>query len=464
MKNFIPRPYQEISIQHLIDNPKCALFVFMGAGKTACVLSVLDQLSLVRQNIFPALVIAPLRVANSVWPEELAKWSNFSHLTMSVVTGDAPERSVALKREADIFVTNFESIPWLVQTLGAKWPFKTIIADESSRLKGYRSRQGTIRSRLLAQMCQIHCENFYALSGTPCGNGLKDLWGPLHFLDGGERLGRTYTAFTQRWFRPSWDGFGLDPLPHAQKEIQERISDICLSIDPKDYFDLKAPIETNIYVTLPPAARKLYKEMETRMFIEIEKTPIESFNAASRTNRCSQLASGAIYFDPNSMDDAARNIQFKVVHDEKLDALEEIVEESGDTPLLVAYNFRSDLVRLKRHFKQGRQLDKDPKTIKEWNDGKIPLLFAHPASAGHGLNLARGSNIIVFFSLTWNMEEHTQIIERLGPVRQLQEGLDRNVFIYRIMARDTIDEDMLERLKTKCSAQDALLQAMKRRK
>jgi SNF2 family DNA or RNA helicase len=453
---FIPRPYQELAIRHIINTPKCALFVFMGAGKSAAVLTALDQLSMVEDNIFPCLIIAPLRVANSVWKQETEKWSSLSHLKMSVVTGPQQQRFSALDAKADIYVTNYDNIQWLEQHTAARWPFKTIVADELTRLKGYRNRQGTMRARALAKMCQLHCKRFIGLTGTPAPNGLKDLWGQLWFLDGGERLGRTYTAFEQRWFQRGWDGYSLQPLPHAQKEIQEKISDICLSVDPKDYFDLKAPIETDVFVELPPDARKLYKEMETKMFMEIEKEPIEAFNAASRTNKCSQLANGAVYYEENSKD-------YKEVHDEKIKALEEIVEEAAGAPILVAYNFRSDLERLKKAFPQGKALDKKSETIAQWNKGSIPILFAHPASAGHGLNLAKGGNVIVFYGLTWGMEEHTQIIERIGPVRQLQEGLDRNVFIYRILARNTIDEDMLERLKTKESVQNVLLKAMKRR-
>ena len=252
----------------------------------------------------------------------------------------------------------------------------------------------------------------------------------------------------------------MEPLESSQKEIQALISDVCLSLDAKDYFDLKEPIVNKITVEMPHKARQQYRDMEKKMFLELEghlgPTEVEALNAASKTQKCLQLANGAIYTDESK--------NWTEVHDAKIQALDDIIEEAGGSPVLVAYHFRHDLARLKSAFPRGVVLDANPETIRSWNAGKIPVLFAHPASAGHGLNLQDGGNIIVFFSVNWNLEEHQQIIERLGPTRQMQAGHNRPVFIHYILANDTVDFDVLERLESKRSVQDILMQAMKRRK
>jgi len=298
------------------------------------------------------------------------------------------------------------------------------------------------------------------LTGTPAPNGLKDLWGPMWFVDGGQRLGKSFSAFSQRWFRKSFDGFGMEPLQNAQNDIQTAISDVCLSLDAKDYFNLSEPIRNRIVVDLPYKARQMYRDMEKKMFLELEghlgPTEIEALNAASKTQKCLQLAAGAIYTDDQ------RNWQ--EVHDAKIQALDDIIEEANGAPVLVVYNFRHDLARLTAAFPRGRALDSNPQTIRDWNAGKIPVMFIHPASAGHGLSLQDGGNIICFFSVNWNLEEHSQAIERIGPTRQAQSGYDRPVFIHYILANDTIDFDVLERLESKKTVQEILMQAMKRRK
>lgn len=283
--------------------------------------------------------------------------------------------------------------------------------------------------------------------------------GQAWFLDRGERLRRSYTAFKDRWFQAVMRGERLDiePLPFAQAEIESRLRDICISLDARDYFDLADPIVNTVRVELPAAARRMYREMEREMFLSLsDGTAIEAFNAASKTIKCLQLANGAIYTD-------ATGEAFAEVHDMKLQALDSIVTEAAGMPVLVAYHFKSDLARLTRAFPQGRVLDDDAQTIRDWNAGKIPILFAHPASAGHGLNLQDGGNIIVFFGHWWNLEERMQIIERIGPTRQAQAGHDRPVFIHNIVAADTMDELVITRVETKREVQDLLLEAMKRR-
>jgi SNF2 family DNA or RNA helicase len=453
------RPYQQLIIDHLLDKERCNAFVPMGLGKTISTLKSIETFALVDSS--PTLVLAPLRVAQSTWPDEVKKWK--LDLPCTPIVGSAEARAQALREDSAIFTINYENIPWLVEWYKYNprpWPFKTIVADEVTKLKGFRTRQGTKRAKALAEVAHKKVDRWIGLTGTPAPNGLKDLWGPLWFVDGGQRLGRSYTAFSQRWFRTSHDGFGMEPMEHAQGEIQGLISDVCLSLDAKDYFNLSEPIVNRIVVEMPHKARQQYRDMEKKMFLELEghlgPTEIEALNAASKTQKCLQLANGAIYTDES------RN--WTETHDAKIQALDDIIEEAGGAPVLVAYHFKHDLARLKSAFPRGRVLDSDPETIRAWNEGKIPVLFAHPASAGHGLNLQDGGNIMVFFSLNWSLEEHQQIIERIGPTRQMQAGHDRPVFIHYILTNDTVDFDVMERLVTKASVQDVLMKAMKRRK
>jgi SNF2 family DNA or RNA helicase len=378
-------------------------------------------------------------------------------MNVSVITGVEKERLAAVRAPAQVYVTNYEQLVWLVAYWGDKWPYATVVLDESTKVKNFRLRQGGKRAQALGGIAHTRIKRLIELTGTPASNGLKDLWGQSWFLDAGTRLGRTYSAFSTRWFRTGYDGFGLLPMPAAQTEIQDKLRDVCLTIEAKDWFDLREPIVNDIMVDLPPKARKHYRDMEKEMYTELEGIEVEAFNAAAKTIKCLQLAAGAAYTD-----DTRKN--WTETHKAKLEALESIIEEAAGMPVLVAYNFKSDLERLLKAFPQGRHLDKSPGTIKDWNAGKIPVLFAHPASAGHGLNLQDGGNILVFFSPNWNLEEHLQIIERIGPTRQLQAGYDRPVFIHRIIARDTVDELVLERLTTKRRVQDILLDSMKKRR
>lgn len=450
-KDFVPRRHQEIISEHIISHPRCAIWVPMGFGKSAAALDALIRLSLI-EDIFPVLIIAPLRVAQSTWPDEIVKWTNFEHLTISVLTGTPETRQRNLKKKADIYTINFENIPWLVGQCGKDWPFKTIIVDEARKLKGFRSRQGTTRTKALAAVA-FRSPRFIELTGTPAPGGIEDCWGQLYFLDKGARLGHSYSAFMNRWFTKGWDGYSYTPMEHAQQEIEERIKDICLSL-PKDYFPTDAPIEYPVYVDLPSHAREKYKEMEQELFTLIKTHAVEAVNAAVKTQKCLQFANGCAYTDDKG--------SYVEIHNEKIEALKSIVEETGGSPLLVSYLYKSDLARLQKAFPRAKTLDKDPRTIKKWNSGAYAMLLAHPASAAHGLDLQHSCNTIVYYSVDWDLELHQQILERVGPARQKQSGYDRPVFVYYILTRDTIDEGVLERLKTKKSIQDCLLNAMRR--
>ena len=456
---FTPRAYQHAIIEHALDVPRCATWAGMGMGKSVGTLTALDILELTEPG--PALVLAPLRVAASTWPDEATKWAHLRNVEVSAVVGTPDERRAALKRPATIYTTNYENVPWLVEHYGKRWPFRKIVADESTKLKSFRLRQGGVRAQALAKIAHCKVDRFIELTGTPSPNGLVDLWGQAWFLDKGVRLGRSFEAFKARWFQSIQVGADrhavrLDPLPFAQEQIEDRMRDLCLSLDARDYFDIAEPIVNVIRVELPAKARQLYRDMEREMFLALEcGTEVEAFNAASKTMKCLQLANGAIYTDEAGT--------WSEVHDAKLQALEDVIEEAAGMPVLVAYHFKSDLARLQRAFPRGRHLDKDPQTIRDWNAGKIPVLFAHPASAGHGLNLQDGGNILAFFGHNWNLEEFQQIIERIGPTRQAQAGHDRPVFIHHIVAADTVDELVMARRESKREVQDLLLEAMKRK-
>ncbi len=457
---FTPRKYQTPIIDHIVDNERCAIWLGMGMGKTSCVLTALEVIS-VLEGSRKALVVAPLRVARTTWPDEVKKWDHLKHLKVSVVTGNVTQRKAALNVDADIYTTNYEQLPWLVEHFGDNWPFEIIISDESTRLKGFRLRQGTKRSRALGRVAHKHGKRFIELTGTPSPNGLIDLWGQAWFLDAGERLGRSFQSFQDRWFRTERVGSDphavkLIPQPFAREQIEDRLKDIVISLDAKDYFDLKEPIVNILRVDLPLEAQQLYEDMEREMYIQLENTAVEAFNAAAQTVKCLQIANGAIYTQE-------KNSRYEEIHDAKIQALESVIEEAAGAPVLVAYQFKSDVDRLQRAFPKAKLLDQNPQTITDWNAGKIPILLAHPASAGHGLNLQDGGNIICFFSHWWNLEEYMQIIERIGPTRQAQAGHDRPVYIHHIVANNTIDEVVMERRNSKRAVQDLLLEAMKHR-
>ncbi len=451
------RPYQHLMVQYALNNARCNLFVPMGAGKSLATLLTIDALLMVGE-VSRVLVLAPLRVAKTTWPDEVRKWTPW--LSIEFAGGPSSQRRAVLTQsKAVIHTVNYELLPDLVGYWGDDWPYDMVVADEVSRLKSFRLRQGGQRAAALGRVAHRKVKRWIGLTGTPASNGVMDLWAILWFVDAGQRLGRTFSAFQQRWFQsvPGGDGYQqVKPLPHAQTQIEDAIRDVCLSLDLREWFDIREPIVNNVYVDLPPKARKLYDDMEREMFAEIEGNPVEAFSAAARTMKCLQLANGAAY-----VDDTGR---WSETHTAKIEALQSIVEEAAGMPVLVAYHFKSDLARLLKAFPKGRQLDKDTATIEQWNRGEIPVLFAHPASAGHGLSLQHGGNIIAFFAYNWSLEERLQIIERIGPVRQLQSGYDRPVFIHNIIARRTVDELVMARVQTKREVQDLLMEAVKHRR
>lgn len=481
-RKYIPREYQGPSTQFMLDHARGNLWSFMGSGKTVATLTAIDALHLVGIETAPALVLAPKRVAQSTWVDEAAKWDHLSGMEVQPILGTATQRILALRnRNAAVFTINYENIPWLMETLNGKWPFGRVIADESTKLKSLRissqvsskgkefdkAAGGSKRLQEIAKIAHSKITGWHNLTGTPSPNGLIDLWGPNWLLDRGERLGRSFESFKSRWFQSIQCGefSKLQALPFAEEQIADRLRDITLSLKAEDYFDLKDAVKIRVDCNLSDRAMGIYRDMAKKMYVELEGDAVEAFNAASKTAKCHQIANGAMYLEHDVLDDHHPNAKrWKEVHDDKILALQSIAEDWNGSPILVAYHFKSDLARLQKAFPKGRQLDDNPKTIRDWNKGKIPMLFAHPASAGHGLNLQDGGHILVYFSVHWNMEEHMQIFERLGPIRQFQAGYERLVYVYYLLAKQTVDEDIMDRLDGKCSVQESLRNAVRRAK
>jgi len=458
--HFALRDYQRDIVRFLTSHKKAYLGAFMGSGKTVSTLTALDALHLV-DDVYPALIIAPLKVAVGTWPNEVKKFPWLNHIRVSNVAAGsgALARAEALKTAADIYTINYENIPWLVEELGGKWPFKTVICDEASKLKGFRTRQGTLRARMLSKVI-FRSRRIFLLSGTPCSNGLQDLWGQYYFLDMGRRLFSTYSEFKMRWFYEDPEsGVMTVRDSNCEIEIRNRIRDITLAVDPGDYMKVREPIKTIVDVELPAGVMQQYRDMESQFLLELsEETTIDAVAAASKSQKLLQIASGAVY---DAGDDEGKNKQWHDLHDAKLDALEQIVEEAGGEPILVSYVYKFDLEKLQKRFPKAVALSNKPNIIERWNAGKIPMLLAHPKSAGHGINLQDGGRILVYYSSDWDLDGYDQIGQRLGSIRQAQSGHERTVYIYHLVAKGTIDATVLRRLTTKASIQAVLLEDMK---
>jgi hypothetical protein len=453
------RPYQHVAKDFILSHDRCAIWASPGMGKTSTALSAIRDIALVEDG--PALVIAPKRVARDVWKQEAHKWAHeMGDYTVVPILGTEAQRRQALLVDAPINTINYEQLPWVVENV-KPWPWKVIVADESTRLKGYRTRQGSSRARALASV-QKQVRHFIELTGTPAPQGLIDLWGQIWFIDGGARLGRSFTAFEQRYFHTNKYTHVITPMAGAQENIHGLLKDVCLTLDAHDYFDFKDPVVTNIYVDLSTKAYAQYRQMEKELFLRLDKGEAEAFSAAAMSNKCLQIASGAVYLNLSDDAEAHRDQPWAEVHDEKLQALESLVTELAGAPLIVAYWYKSSLARLQKSFPGARVLT-TKKDEDDWNAGKIPLLLVHPASVGHGVSLQWGGHHLAWFDQIWSLELRMQLIERIGPVRQIQAGFDRLVHEYQILARHTIDEGCAERAVSKRSVQDALLLAMKRR-
>lgn len=450
---FIPKEYQPAIIDHIIDNQRCNVWASMGSGKSVCTLTAADILwNIAGSNLTPALVLAPLRPARDVWSGESAKWDHLNGLVCSPVLGSPKERTAALARKADVYTINYENVQWLVEQFNKKpWPFKWCIADEATKLKGFRLRKGTKRAAALSKIAK-YTGRWTNLTGTPAPNGLVDLWGPNWFVDQGQRLGATYTKFFERWFDKDEYTRKVTPKIYAQDQIMKALADITISVE----VDAPDPVPMPVYFDLPRRAREVYSSMENTLYAELgPDVAVEAMSAVAASMKCLQMTNGAVYINEQK--------DWEVIHDAKLKVLEEIIDETGGQPLLVSYWFVSDRVRLLKHFPFARELKSEQDMI-DWNNGKIAMGIGHPQSIGHGMNLQDGGCVCVFFSQTWNLELRQQFIERIGPVRQQQAGHPRPVLVYDILARNTIDELVQCRINEKCSIQEALMAAYRWRR
>lgn len=470
---FVPRLYQQPMVDHILDTQRGSLWAGLGTGKTVSALTAVDALQLAGDLTQPGLVLAPLRVARRTWPVEVTKWNHLSGMDVLPIVGQKAEREAALRRvlkgDTALATINYDNLVWLIEALDGKWPFGLVIADESTRLKSFRGGfrihpvsgkeyyqgGGGQRARAIGRVAH-RTPRWVNLTGTPSPNGLQDLWGQQWMVDAGKRLGRTFEGFKQRWFQKAHNGHGLDPLPFAQEQIEAALRDVCLTVDIRDHYDIAEPVVSEIEVDLPPKARDLYRSMERKMWMELAGQEIEAVHAAARTIKCLQIASGAAFLEDG--------VAWEHIHDAKIEALESIVEEAAGAPVLVAYHFKPDRERLLKAFKGALDLAReDHLDAAMRGEGKVWL--AHPASLGHGVDgLQEHCNIIAFFSHWWSLENHDQIIERVGPTRQMQAGKDRPVFVHYIIAAGTVDELVRQRQTSKRSTQDILLEAMKRRK
>lgn len=464
---YAARPPQRIISEKILERRRLHIWADIGFGKTGATLDALDTLDLVEEDC-PTLVVAPLRVAEVTWPDEIQKWDHLGGWRASAVVGSVAAREKALRVDANLFTVNFENVPWLVDRYlkgRQRWPFKNVVFDEATRLQGFRLKQGSSQARALGKIAHVHVNRWINLTGTPAPNGYRGLWGQNWFVDAGERLGRTFSAYEQRWFQRghekvelSGGGTFMRPMTRlvesGEREINERLADVATSFNAKEWFpNLKEPIKNVVKVRLPAKARLHYQEMERKFFTEIRGHEIEAVHAGAKSMKLLQMASGAVY----DADKAWHHL-----HDEKLQALRSICMEANGANVLAVYHFKPTLERLLKGFNRGT-LIKTAETIRAWNAGKIELGFVHPQSIGHGVSLQDGGSIICHVDQWWDAERLEQINGRVGAMRQMQSGYDRDTFQHYIVAEGTLDEDVLLRHQGKLSVQEALLQAMRHR-
>ena len=441
---FTPYPHQQAGINWIIDRPASCLLWGMGTGKTVTTLTALDIILLLEEG--PVLVIAPKRVAENTWSKETEKWEHLNHLRISKIMGTQAERLKALSTPADIYVINRENVVWLVETVGKRWPFPIVVIDELSSFKSIQAKRWKALRRVRGRIKRI-----IGLTGTPRPNGLEDFFPEIYLLDGGERLGKTIGAFRTRYLVPEkMNGhivYSYRPKEGAEEEVYSKLSDICMSIKKEDVLRLPGQIYEDVELTPSPALLKQYKQFERDKVMECldSKGEIVAGTEATLTNKLLQFANGAIY-------DLEGHVHR--IHDVKLDALEEMIEEAGGDPVLVLYAYKHDAERIRERI-SCRALDKS-EDIDAWNRGEIPVALAHPASIGHGLNLQDGGHLLIWFGLPWSLELYQQANERLN--RPGQKNVCR---IYHLILKGTHDERVLKSLQKKEKGQAAALEALR---
>ena len=417
-------------------------------GKTVITLTAIEQLYQ-EEKICKVLVIAPLRVARDTWPSEIAKWDHLKNLDYAVAVGTETERKAAIRKDATVTIINRENVDWLINKSGLPFDFDMVVIDELSSFKSY----GAKRFKALLKV-RPFIKRIVGLTGTPSSNGLMDLWAEFRVLDFGKRLGRYITRYRLSYFEPDKRNaqmvFSYKPLPDAEKQIYGKISDITISMKSVDYLDMPECIINEVPVYMSSAEQSVYDDFREDMVTKLKDDVIDAANAAVLSGKLLQMANGAVYDEEGFSHH---------IHDRKLDALEDLIEGANGKPVLVAYWFKHDLERIEARLKSLHipyaRLDK-PDSIKRWNNGEVPVMLIHPASAGHGLNLQAGGSTLIWFGLTWSLELYQQTNARLW-----RQGQKETVVLHHIICRDTIDEDVMAALKRKEKVQSDLINAVK---
>ena len=439
-----PHEYQRYATEFILSHPISAVFLEMGLGKSVITLSAIFDLCLDSFLVCKVLVIAPLRVARDTWPAEINKWDHLKGLSYSVAVGTEKERIDALKKQSTLYIINRENVDWLVHKSGIPFHFDMVVIDELSSFKSY----GAKRFKSLLKV-RPSVKRIVGLTGTPSSNGLMDLWAEFRILDLGQRLGRYISHYRNTYFKPDKRNaqiiFSYKPLPGAEEEIYKQISDITISMKSTDYLKMPEYVSNEVLVTLSDKEWKVYSDFKEEMVANLGDEEIDAVNAAVLSGKLLQMANGAVYDSENKA---------HVIHEKKLDALEDLIEGANGKPVLVAYWYKHDLERIKERFPV-RQIQSS-KDIENWNDGKIPIAVIHPASAGHGLNLQSGGSTLIWFGLTWSLELYQQTNARL-----YRQGQKNTVIVHHIITKNTIDEDVLLALTKKEKTQDALIDAVK---
>ena len=443
--------YQVVAKDFIIGHPYAAVILDMGMGKTATTLSAVKELMFDRFEVTKVLVIAPLRVANTVWSDEIEQWAELRHLRYSKIVGTPKQRKVALQKDADIYIVNRENLPWLVEQCSPYFKWDMVVIDELSSFKSWQSKRFKAFMAMRPYMKRI-----VGLTGTPSSNGLMDLFAEFKVIDGGERLGRFIGEFRSRYFEEGRRNgnivYEYIPMDYAECQIQDKISDITISMKALDYLDMPELISTKKLVRMTEKEKEKYSQFKKEYVLsELDGLEVTAANAASLTNKLVQLSNGAVYSDDHTV---------VALHEQKLDALEDILESANGEPVLVAYWFKHDLARIidrLEKLKVKSRVLKTEEDIREWNKGNVPVGLLHPAGAGHGLNLQKGGHHLVWFGLTWSLELYQQTNARLW--RQGQEA--ETVVIQHIVTEGTIDEEILKALENKDAQQERLIEAVK---
>lgn len=445
--------YQRTAVQHIKEHPEAALFLDMGLGKTVSTLTAIADL-INEFEVTKVLIVAPKRVAEMTWGDEIENWAHIRHLRLSVIKGTAKQREIAARVEADVYTVSRDNLVWLLQMWGgSKVPYDMLVLDELSSFKNHQSKRFKA-----AKIIRRSVSRVVGLTGTPAPNGLIDLWAQMYLVDGGQRLGKTITDYRANYFRPGARNGGIvyeyKPLATTEAVLGEKIADITLSMKALDFLDMPELTYVNNYVELSTKVKKMYDKFEEEQVLQLlrdsnyDYAEITALSAAALSNKLLQFAGGSVY-------DADRNV--RAVHDEKLEALVEMIEAANGSPVLVAYNFQHEKARILEALKGfGSEALDGVESVRRWNAGEIPVLVAHPASAGHGLNMQKGGNRIIWYGTTWSLELYQQFNARLW-----RQGQKNSVFIHHIVAKGTIDDRVISALSGKADTQNGLMNMVK---